>query len=451
MQTWSDPNNPSNQEAILVWAMKEWAKTRPDVQLELVPVPSRGFMATLNWYQRQLTAGQAADVIVWYAHVYADRADQWFYHFDLSKPNKYGKAASWFQEWPDPAAQLGTWKSAKGYYALPMTFPSIGNWAIVYNKTVFDKVGVNVPKTWTEFITVQRKLKEAGYTPFYHPAGGESGINFLGIPVTEYLPNEIAPVRADLERIQAYRAPSDQITAEDWAYAIKKGYRFSGHEGWKEVFRLLKEWSAYWQEGFLEPPISEDPVITHRAVMEYIYRDDVEVFAKNPAVDFEWGTFFMPAIDRQASRLGRNTTPYRGGGFSPVSTTIPFAVPLTTVKKGKLELALDMLQFVTTASMQANAMKHQLVPVPPYAGAPIEKVTSDPVKQTQWRGFFEPSGVGNQPIYVLPYGLSAQKATQEYLAGRISVEDVLRAMDEFAIQWAEDQIRRNPQWNASQW
>ncbi|ULT57735.1 extracellular solute-binding protein [Neobacillus drentensis] len=39
--------------------------------------------------------------------------------------------------------------------------------AVIYNKAIFKELGLQVPKTWDEFIGVAEKLKAAGKTPFY--------------------------------------------------------------------------------------------------------------------------------------------------------------------------------------------------------------------------------------------------------------------------------------------
>ncbi|MEH7119750.1 extracellular solute-binding protein [Neobacillus vireti] len=39
--------------------------------------------------------------------------------------------------------------------------------AVIYNKTIFKELGLQVPKTWDEFLAVAEKVKSAGKTPFY--------------------------------------------------------------------------------------------------------------------------------------------------------------------------------------------------------------------------------------------------------------------------------------------
>ena len=48
-------------------------------------------------------------------------------------------------------------------YAVPYATNASG---ILYNKTLFAKAGVSIPETWSEFMTVIQKLKDAGIQPF---------------------------------------------------------------------------------------------------------------------------------------------------------------------------------------------------------------------------------------------------------------------------------------------
>jgi raffinose/stachyose/melibiose transport system substrate-binding protein len=50
-------------------------------------------------------------------------------------------------------------------YAIPYVANAVG---VIYNKAIFAELGLEVPKTWDEFIVVAEKVKDAGKIPFYH-------------------------------------------------------------------------------------------------------------------------------------------------------------------------------------------------------------------------------------------------------------------------------------------
>jgi raffinose/stachyose/melibiose transport system substrate-binding protein len=58
------------------------------------------------------------------------------------------------------------WQAPTNSQVIPFVF---------YNKDIFKKVGVEVPKTWTEFQDVVEKLKAAGYKPIQMVGAGDAG------------------------------------------------------------------------------------------------------------------------------------------------------------------------------------------------------------------------------------------------------------------------------------
>ena len=52
----------------------------------------------------------------------------------------------------------------KGTYAVPYMANAAG---ILYNKDMFKKYGWEIPKTWTEFVNLCKKIKKAGEQPIY--------------------------------------------------------------------------------------------------------------------------------------------------------------------------------------------------------------------------------------------------------------------------------------------
>jgi raffinose/stachyose/melibiose transport system substrate-binding protein len=50
-----------------------------------------------------------------------------------------------------------------------LTIWDSSRWAIVYNKDIFQKLGLSVPKTYEEFKAACQKIKDAGITPIFEP------------------------------------------------------------------------------------------------------------------------------------------------------------------------------------------------------------------------------------------------------------------------------------------
>jgi raffinose/stachyose/melibiose transport system substrate-binding protein len=73
------------------------------------------------------------------------------------------------EEWvkrEDPAAVGETTLDGKTY---GLTIWDSSRWAIIYNKDIFQKLGLSVPKTYAEFKAACQKIKDAGITPIFEP------------------------------------------------------------------------------------------------------------------------------------------------------------------------------------------------------------------------------------------------------------------------------------------
>lgn len=66
------------------------------------------------------------------------------------------------QQLPEETKSSMTFSDQK-IYNIPLTTGARG---IIYNKDIFEEVGVSVPTTYTEFVDVCEKISAAGYTPF---------------------------------------------------------------------------------------------------------------------------------------------------------------------------------------------------------------------------------------------------------------------------------------------
>ena len=82
-------------------------------------------------------------------------------------------------------------------YGVPM---NIGGKFVVYNKAVFDKVGVRPPADWNEFIAVIEKIKAAGITPIaFGSQAPWAASHYIGDLNAKLVPNEVRKADYDLK------------------------------------------------------------------------------------------------------------------------------------------------------------------------------------------------------------------------------------------------------------
>lgn len=106
----------------------------------------------------------------------------------------------------NPAVTKYFLKNEGKLYGIPVTGTSVSG--VIYNKKVFEDLGIEIPKTYDEFLAACEKIKAAGITPIYE-AGKE------GWPLQLYTFNAVANVmnkQPDLmDKINANQTTFDQI------------------------------------------------------------------------------------------------------------------------------------------------------------------------------------------------------------------------------------------------
>ena len=133
-------------------------------------------------------------------------------------------------------------------------------------------------------------------------------------------------------------------------------------------------------------------------------------------------------------------------------------IPQTAVDNGKLDLALDLAQYVTSPA--SNEFWCTLQPVPCFEpGSTIEEIfPDDPVKQERWRGYVEPgalntrfSGLDINNAFGPANAVEEVKVYQDYLGGTTTLDQALEAWQRLADQLADNAIMQHPEWNADAW
>lgn len=145
------PNEPRN--SYYNYIVKEFEKQNPGVKIEMESVLNDSYKEKIKV---QISSNNIPDVFSSWSDSFAE---------NLVSSGKVKDITSMYSS--DPAwagniikSQIQPFTFNDKIYAVPFTMDGK---AFFFNKKIFDKVGLQKPKTWEEFIAVLDKLKSAGY------------------------------------------------------------------------------------------------------------------------------------------------------------------------------------------------------------------------------------------------------------------------------------------------
>jgi ABC-type glycerol-3-phosphate transport system substrate-binding protein len=453
INTWgdveADPNHPSY---VLHTLIQQWAADHPNVNVTYQPmlgtVPDRfGYIAT------SLRSQTLADVVMQYfpSPAQIDPDLQYDFSADLALPNPYSTNPTWRDDFPLDGVALRDVTVGDQVVMVGTTYSGdLGDTAVLYNKDLLTQAGVTeLPATWSEFYDAMAKLKEAGIDAFYMPSAGTDSYIFTWYVVllSDQLMGDVA-AQCDGQ----VGEPADGINSQkEGVWCIKQGLWSASHPGVAATFDEMKKWSAYFHEGYMAPSAPGNRFAQGDVAFFPTVRLLMSMYEKDPAMTFEWGSFYLPAMTdgETAHRLG-NSGAGQGSQY--------LFIPKTTVDNGRLELARDLLQYVTSPAAIEYWCAHQ--PIPCFEpGTPIDVIMpDDAVKQQRYDGFINPSTLDNMVSRldvndVFGPGVVVQEVQilQDYLAGNADMATTLAAYQAFLEQQADNIILQNPDWNADSW
>ena len=450
LNTWrdigADPNHPNYTFHQLI---KQWEANHPGVTVKYQPMLGTvtdifGYIAT-NLRSKTLADGV---VMLYPSPAQMDVDLQYDFAPDLAKPNPYSTNKTWKEDFPLNGIALNNVTTQDKTLMVSDTFVgNLGDGALLYNQEILDKAGVKtLPTTWPEFVDALKKIKAAGFQPFYMPSTGNEAYAFTwqtGIWSEQLLGDVIKACDG-----QAGEKADGRISQIEAVWCLKKGKLSS--KDMRSVFELTKEMSQYFHEGYLAPPPPGDPFVQGKVAFRWLSRLNVSTIAADPNIKFPWGSYYQPPLKEGGDgKVVRYGTSAAGAGGQYLF------IPKTAVDKGKLDLALDLAQYVT--SPKANEFWCSLQPVPCFQeGTPVDKIfPNDKVMQERWRGYIQPgkaaSGLDINNAFGPANSVQEVKIYQDYLGGTVNLDQALAAWQRLADQLAEKAIREHPEWNADKW
>ena len=326
-------------------------------QVRFIRMPNIG-SASNSWTITRLMAGMAPE----FMHAasvpgYWERCDYWFVDLTeyLEGPNPYVPGN---KRWADifNRGVLAFWASSVngGYYCVPINQVEVG---MFYNKTILARCGISdaelPPRNWAHFIDIQRRIKEAGEVPFYFTAGQMTRTTWI-----YYIFNDML-YAGIYDQLNSQDDPTNSrtwgISSQELIRAHKLGIVRVGSERYWEVWRLIEEWSQYWQPGALGA-VEVTPFQRGQVAMTLDSTGFIRGLTRDTKVDFEWGLFAIPILTTESSRFATGALPRGVGGPANMQYCITRE---PADRKGSVEACVDLLMWITAPQHLGPMVKEE--------------------------------------------------------------------------------------------
>lgn len=341
---------PKDEETKGVWQeiIDGYMSKHKNVKIKLDYAPNDGD-SFRTWLTTGLIGGTSPDIVP---------SRYTWTHEDLDKDLLADLTAEYDK--PNPYADNRIWKETFNTSILnEMKNPISGNLAgitlqtlsirVFYNQELFDQNNLQIPKTWTEFINVQAKLKEAGVTPFAFANSKPGDNHFLW--AVNMMTNQIAA-----DKVRSFDVNGNkQLELNEIAASVNEGVVDLESSDWTGFLPIIKDWSQYWAKGYnaMNGDAAKEMFLRGDAAMVLAGNFELKTIQDSKARKFEFGTFALPYLTKQEFPNAAEQN-YELGGYPD----LVFAIP-KKVSGDKLNAAVDFLKYLSSpeiATLMGNKM-----------------------------------------------------------------------------------------------
>jgi len=413
----------------------EYETLHPDVTIDFITEAVIPGGAHGEWIRTQLVGGTAPDIINMNTEsVWPDIEKGWWVPLDefLERPNPYVQGN---RRWMDIFAYqpLTQAKRAPDKKLYCITYDIIES-GIFYNKDIFRKLDLPLPKDWEEFLAIQARLAEAGYVPFLaylRECAQDWGPDLLFDQCYYEILDEMDYEKGDTleeEYLQGY------LTPKELCWNIERGYFAPDSESFAEVWRLLLQWRQYWQKDLSYTDLLR-LFVTERAAMIWDGSWFMRRMNYDPLIQFNWGIFYLPPMTRK-------TSPYCSGVDQAVigGSAHQYHISNSALRQeGKLEKVADFLMYITAPENAERIVNEAGMFIPNMHGArmddrlaPFNEIVKRRYCTTKW-------------IYSLTHKFNDihLRTVHLYLGGGLSLDELMQEMGRYMQETADAMIQEH--------
>jgi ABC-type glycerol-3-phosphate transport system substrate-binding protein len=425
---------------------KEYEDAHPGVTIELVPNIPTGYD---EWIVTQMTAGTSPE-IVWYQRgwIARDYGKGWFVNLDpyLAERNPYvPDAPTWKDTFQVPVIESGKAPDGHIYY---ITGDIVGT-GFFYNKTLFDKLGLKVPETWKDFDVVQKAIKDDGVIPVATSMDMAGGVQLYGSWSTRIIQDvmydkKMGFIKGTNQPVSRTWKPGENLPPPDMVRAIlDKRYGATDPE-WKEMLRILKDWSQWWPDGFWAFPPGDVYRLwaTGEAAMAWLGSWMNKPVRYDPLIEFEWDILpKIPKITEESSRFGGVDFPAMAG----VGGVFQYAIAAESEKRGTLNETIDWMRFITAPkNLVALLNDHG-----GFAPGVVDTTGADPTLAVYTDMLVKYGAERIEPfdsMLTREFVDTMWSQLQQFLAGQIGLDAMANRMQEEMEKAAKQLAAEHPEW-----
>ncbi|MCP8971330.1 ABC transporter substrate-binding protein [Ectobacillus ponti] len=265
--------------------------------------------------------------------------------------------------------------------------------AVIYNKAIFKELGIEVPKTWDEFIAAAKKVKDAGKTPFY--------FTFKDAWTT----------------LPAFNVLAANTQGDDFFKKRAEG-KTTFAEGYKAAMDKFTQLLEY----------------GHKDMGGKAYNDGNTAFAKGESAMYLQGIWAIPEIKKANPNIDLGVFPYpvtNEAGKSKVVSGVDILMAQSSTSKHPKE-AQKFIDFLLSEETAKTYTKEQNS-FSALTGVEQQDPTLEGLKES-----FAKGALADFPDHYVPSAVSLDKVLQEYTQKK-DVGAVLKKLD---TEWDKVQNRK---------
>lgn len=348
-------SNKSENKSILESMIKEFEKKNPNITITLTDPPKAGTVL-----KTRLTKNDMPDVL----SIGGDST-----YSDLVKANALEDLSneSFSKEvqkpYIDMLNQLVSNKDTK-LYGVPYATNADG---VIYNKDIFNKLNLQIPKTWDEFMNVVKKVEASGQLPFYFTLKDSwTGMCFWNILASDLQPDNFLQNRK----------------ANKTTFAATHG----------EVASKMLELTKHGEKG----------------ILGVSYDDGNSAFAQGKAAMYLQGNWAINEIKKSNSSINLGMFPLPASNDTSKNKIIS-GIDVLFAVSNKSKHVPEAKKFIKFMLEKENAQKYIK---DQFAFSAVKDVVQGDESVKDVQDYFKSGQIGAYPDHYYPVGLDAATVVQ---------------------------------------